>query len=181
MDWKDKGIEAAYLGGLAIVGTWLTKKFKPLSKWFTNLSKLSARVDDIEKDYKAQLETLKDRLAKDENMLRSKFDSSEIPTYIMDADFELIYVNTAWLELLGFTNDEEVYGMGFLKAVPESYLSQMERQMKLSKDHPSRFSDKIPFKNVRTGEEFFMFCKSTPIYDYKDTLYCTLGFLYKID
>lgn len=181
MDWIEKGKEAAYLGALGLFGLWAKKKAKPLSKAVIKLSKLSDRVDAIEKDFQGQLEKLSDRLAKDENMLRSLFDSSKTPTYILDADFELIYVNTAWLELLGFSNDEDAFGLGFLKAIPDSQMVAMDRQMKNSKEHPSRFSDKMQFKHVKTKEEFFMFCMSTPIYDYKDNLYCTLGFLYNID
>ncbi len=181
MDWIEKGKEAAYLGALALFGTWVTKKAKPFSKQVVKLSNLSDRVDKLEIELRATVAKLETRIAVEENMVRAMLDNSKTAAFTMDKDFELNYVNSAWLERLGFTNDEEAFGIGFLKAIPEAYMEKMERQMRNSKEHPGRFSEKVCFKHLKTGEEFWMFCMSTPIYDYKDSVHGTLGFLYEID
>ncbi len=87
MDWKEKGIEAGYLGLLATIGAWLLKKFKPITKWFTGLYKLSERVDKID----IKLASLETRIAVDENMIRSMLDNSKVAAFMLDKDFELSY------------------------------------------------------------------------------------------
>ena len=180
MDWKEKGIEASYLGLLAILGTFLAKKFRPFTKWAAVMYNLSNRVNLLEKELRENVEKLETRIAVDENMIRSLLDNSKTASFMLDKDFELNYVNSAWIERLGFTNDEEAFGVGFLKAIPETNMPKIERQMKNLREHPGRFSEPVHFRHVKTGVEFCMFCMSTPIYDYKGKVHGTLGFLYEI-
>ena len=180
MDWKEKGLEASYLGVLAIVGTFLAKKFKPFTKWASMMYNLSNRVDILEKELKVNVEKLETRIAVDENMIKALLDNSKTAAFMLDKNFELNYVNSTWMGKFGFTNDEEAFGVGFLRAIPESYIVKMERQMKNSREHPGRFSEPVFFRHVKTGVEFWMLCMSTPIYDYKGKVHGTLGFLYEI-
>jgi PAS domain S-box-containing protein len=177
MDWKEKGIEATYLGGLAVAGAWILKKIKPFSKEIIKLSKLSDRVDIIEE----RINTQDRRISVDENYMNAIFDNSLTAIFRLDHNFELVYVNTAWVELAGFSSDEEAYGVGFLKAIPDRFKAAMRDQMESSKKHPSRFSEKIPFRNIKTKIEFEMLCRSTPVYDNKNIVCGTLGFLYPIN
>ncbi len=180
MDWKEEGIKYSYLGILGFIGLWVAKKFKPFTKWASSMYKLSDRIDVLEKELRATVQKLETRIAVDENMIKALLDNSKTAAFMLDKDFELNYVNSAWMERLGFVNDEEAFGIGFLKAIPESHIAKMERQMKNSKEHPGRFSEIVHFMHVKSGVEFSMFCMSTPIYDYMGHVHGTLGFLYEI-
>lgn len=195
MDWKDKGFEAIYVGGLSLIGGWFLKKYKPLSNQILKLYKISERVDELEKRqdiadrdtnirvdlFSNKFDRLESRVDVRENTIKALLDLDDMATFILDNKGDLIYVNEAWLEITGLPNAEAAYGFGYMSVIPDedkaNVILDHENQLK----HPStRYRDTIRFQKYKTKIITEYFCKSIPIFDYKNVLHNIIGRVYII-
>ena len=178
MDWKEKGLEASYLGVLAVIGTWLVKKFKPFTKWASVMYKLSERTDILEKKEKKN-EVRVDVL---ENFIKATLDLDSDATYLTDESGEVTYVNTEWLNITGLPNAESAYGFGYMSVIPEEDKQRIQHEHDLFQKHPNtRYNGTVRFQHYETKIITEYNCKSIPVFDYENNIKKTIGRIYVIE
>ena len=64
---------------------------------------------------------------------------------------KVTFVNAAWLEMVGCTDEEEMLGMGWMAAVPEESRDLAEKTSERFKNSPSPFHGGFVYKHLKTG------------------------------
>jgi PAS domain S-box-containing protein len=103
---------------------------------------------------------------------------SKNPIYIIDERGAITYVNPAWVNMAGFRDDREAYGLGYLRAVHPDDREELERQRAMLEKVQSSFQGVVRFKNLQTGAIIYADCSSELVYDDKGKVVKTIGILY---
>ena len=103
MDWKEEAAKTIIGGVIIFVGSYF---FKLAKRSITPLRKIIKNAQEIER--------LIISLDRNDRMLDAIIEIHRSPIYFTDKDGGMIYANTAWVELTGFTNAEDAYGMGYM-------------------------------------------------------------------
>lgn len=135
-DWKAQVAEKTFIGALALFGAWLVKKSRPAWKWGVKMSSIDSRVDKIELELSIERSS---RIA----ALKAATD----PVYIMNAEGDMIFANPAFMDMIGYNNAEDIYGKGYLMAIPAEDLERVEAISERLIDHPSSFEGKVRFQH----------------------------------
>ncbi len=166
-EWKDdfwKPVLAAAIGWLSTKGA---KKVVPFAKDVWKL-----------KDVQKELDSLKKRMHLREEEMSALLHIMKMPMFINNEKMELIWVNAAWLELTGFRDPEDAYGVGYLRAVPERYHKQYAEIAEQMKRHPFTFTGTVIMRNIENPEkEIPCFCRTRDISDESGNLVKILGIL----
>jgi PAS domain S-box-containing protein len=100
------------------------------------------------------------------------------PIYIIDERGAITYVNPAWVNMAGFRDDREAYGLGYLRAVHPDDREELERQRAMLEKVQSSFQGMVRFKNLQTGAIIYADCSSELVYDDKGKVVKTIGILH---
>jgi len=163
MDWKEKGLEAAYLGVIAFFGSLFVRKVKPVWRELKRMSRLTDTVDELNK--KADIA---------EKRLRAVLYSSSDPIFINNTEGEVVFVNPAWLAMTGMRTEKDAYGYGYMAVIPEEDREEMEINNKRLLKHPSSFEGVVRFQHFVTKEIILTTCRSEPV-EYEGELVETIG------
>lgn len=139
MEWKEEAAKTIIGGLIIFIGSYFFKLAKrsitPLKKIIKNaqeIDRLVISVDELNKIQDAIIE-----------IHRS-------PIYFTDKDGGIIYVNTAWVEMTGFTNAEDAYGMGYMRAVSDEDEQDIMKINQTYYKHPTDIEGFVVFVNLRT-------------------------------
>lgn len=165
-DIKEDSWKLILTGAAGLIGKWLLKQRKPFVKWFNGLMVINN-----------ELAKVKAELHLEKSLRQSFFKIHKSPLFINDANMELEWVNAAWLEMTGFRDPEDAYGLGFLRAIPESDHEKMKRRGRMMIDHPSVYLGEITFINIDTGKTIKTLCRADPVFDEEGKLLKVLGML----
>lgn len=153
MDWREKGIEAIYLGVIAFLGSAFVKRFKPSLKGAKRMYGVIDEVDVLKKE----VGVLKDLIQK---ILYTAPD----PIFKVNNKGEVIFVNPAWLQMTGVRTEKDAFGFGFMKAIPEDDRDAMVDQSEMLTKHPSAFEGEIRFQHLVTDDIILTICRSEPVF-----------------
>jgi len=140
MEWKEKLIETSLVGILALVGSWFVKVFK--KRIWPSIYMLSD-VKDIA--------TLRQRISEYDAFI----EIHRTPIYYTDEIGQVTYVNTAYVELTGFTNAEDAHGLGYMRAVSDSDEKDIVKLNENYHKKPSNLSGTVTMVNIINGTEYF--------------------------
>lgn len=139
MDWKEEAAKTVIGGVIIFVGSYF---FKLAKRSITPLRKIIKNAQEIER--------LIISLDKNDRMLDAIIEIHRSPIYFTDQDGGMIYANTAWVELTGFTNAEDAYGMGYMRAVSDEDEQEIMAINQTYFKHPSDLEGIVVFVNIRT-------------------------------
>ncbi len=164
MEWKEKGLEAIYLGAIAFVGSIFLKKSKPVWKELKRMSTITERMDLLTRKV-AILESAK----------LAEYDTSPIPTFIVNTDGELTYANPALGDLLGFSTLDDVHSKGWMRAVPDDNIETVEKITKRLVEHPSSYECNLKLWHIKTKEFIYTKLRIELVTDDKNEIVETIG------
>ena len=139
MDWKEEAAKTIIGGVIIFVGSYF---FKLAKRSITPLRKIIKNAQEIER--------LIISLDRNDRMLDAIIEIHRSPIYFTDKDGGMIYANTAWVELTGFTNVEDAYGMGYMRAVSDEDEQEIMQINQTYYKHPSDLEGIVVFVNLRT-------------------------------
>lgn len=143
-DWKEKTLYEGVILVSAIAFTkWMLKTFKE------GVATLKKKIKDADK-----IDHIEARIIYNGQYLKAIVHLSESPMYLIDVKSgDLEDVNPAWCELLGFSNEEDAHGMGFMLAIPEEDIDRVLEQNDRFTKHPSNLVGLINFQHIKTKEK----------------------------
>lgn len=164
-DWEDTG-KSLLLAFIIWASNQLRKKIIPVwgnVKRVWNLSK-------IVKDLEFTVYTEK-------NKLQALLQISPHPIYIINEEGEMIYANQAWIDLTGYKDEKEAYGLGYLRSVHPEDRSEVSNQRKLLANSDTAYNGQVRFRNLRTHEDITRTCVSQTFKDNIGKVIGTIGTL----
>ncbi len=171
--WREKFIDGAPAGVTAFVATWLIKIFKknlnPIKRVLTN----SSDIDFL----KNEVTVLKNEILERHVYIRAFIDISRSAIYHTNRHGGVIWVNTKWLEITGFTKAEEAYGEGFMEALTEEDQEEMRAINRGYSEQPRDVTGKVTFINQATLRETHCKFRSKAIFNSKGEFVMGLGIL----
>jgi len=139
MDWKEEAAKTVIGGVIVFVGSYF---FKLAKRSITPLRKIIKNAQEIER-----LIVSLDELSKVQDAI---IEIHRSPIYFTDKDGGIIYVNTAWVELTGFTNAEDAHGMGYMRAVSDEDEQEIMQINQSYYKHPTDLEGIVVFVNLRS-------------------------------
>lgn len=97
------------------------------------------------------------------------------PMFKTDTAGRVTFVNAAWLDMVGCTDEEEVMGFGFLIVVPEENRDLVEKTAERFAKSPAPFHGRFVYKNLQTGKLVQTNVRTQLIRDQKNNFVGTLG------
>lgn len=165
-DWEDTGKGLASVFIIWVVN-YLRKRSKPLFEAAKRIANYGKITKQLELD-----------LAVERSKLAALLDISPNPYYIINEEGEMTYANQAWVEKIGFKDDSEAYGLGYLRGVHPEDRADVSSQRKLLAKSPSSYNGIVRFRNLRTHEDIIMTCVSRVFKDNNGKVIGTIGTLY---
>jgi len=141
MEWKEEAAKTIIGGVIIFVGSYF---FKLAKRSILPLKKIIKNAQEIER-----LITSLDELSKVQDAI---IEIHRSPIYFTDKDGGMIYANTSWVELTGFTNVEDAYGMGYMRAVSDEDEQEIMGINQSYYKHPTDIEGCVIFVNIRTKE-----------------------------
>lgn len=139
MDWKEEAAKVTIGGLIAFVGAYF---FKLAKRSITPLRKIIKNAQEIDKLILA--------VEENERVIDAIIEIHRSPIYFTDADGGITYVNTAWIELTGFTNAEDAHGMGYMRAVSDEDEAEIMAINQNYYKHPTDLEGIVVFVNLRS-------------------------------
>lgn len=165
-DWEDTG------KGLASVFIiWLVNYLRKRSKPLFEAAKRIANYGKITKQLELDLAIEKSKLA-------ALLDISQHPFYIINEEGEMIYANQSWVDKIGFRDENEAYGLGYLRGVHPEDRMEVSNQRKMLAKSTSSYNGLVRFRNLKTNEDIIMTCVSRIYKDNAGKVVGTIGTLY---
>lgn len=158
-DWRIDAFKILIAGTIGWGGKVIVKKFKPTVASLRKLGKIDELVTDVE-------------IIKSKQIAGFQIDSD--PIFITDPEGKITYINTAYMQMVGFSDLKEAHGFGYMRAIPDEDKEMMEQRGELLEEHPAPFRGAVRFQNVNTGVIINTICKMDLVYD-KDRFIGTIG------
>jgi PAS domain S-box-containing protein len=163
-EWAADTFKALILVAATWAANYARKKFIPFLKAIKRIVKVSDRVDALEVEVSII-----------ESRLRAALHTDPNPAFIVDAKTDLIYANPAWGEMTGFSNIQDAYGKGYLKAIPPEDRDSIERDGERFAEHPSSYEGDVRFRHIKTKQIISTIVRSELVYDKNGELIQTIG------
>lgn len=74
------------------------------------------------------------------------------PIFKTDKTGALVFVNAAWLELVGCNDEDEVIGFGYMVAIPENDKDMVEKQNVRFSKSPAPFHGEFTYQHMKSKE-----------------------------
>ncbi len=157
MEWKWDWAIDSFKGGIGAVTIWAANRYrKPLYAWVKKQINLNKEVSE----QKLRIEALEIRDSISDSKFMAYVHTDPTAVFITNAKREVIYVNPAWVKLIGYRDPESSYGYRFFDAIhPDDVAHMREVQQELI-NHPSGFEGNIRFVHRETKETINTFCIS---------------------
>lgn len=158
-DWvidTGKGLVAVFIIWLS---NYLRKQSKPI---WVEIKELSKILKDVRR--------IKNELAIEKSKLTALIHISKNPLYVIDTKGFIVDVNQSWVDLMGFKDDKDAHGTGYMRAVHPDDRAEFST-------HGS-FNGTIRFKSLRTFKNFTCTCVSQNFEDETGKVVGTIGTLY---
>lgn len=149
---------------LILAATWVARYLSPFFKAVRKITKVSDRVDELEN----KVYILDSKLA-------AGFHTAVDPVFIVDVKGDLVYANPAWQDLTEFSNVQDAYGKGYLRAIPPDDRDSIEEQSERLILHPGSIEMNVIFLTIRTKIIVNTLCRSEPFKNKEGFVVGTLG------
>lgn len=142
-----------------------------------DLKILSGQLSKLESRFEKETHTnggstLKDDLKsiKNQLLLHTKTEESLLyldlnPIFRADADGDFTFVNYKYLQIGGFTTQEDALGKGWLKSVHIEDRDRVEKEWEMAIDSESIFESSYRCYNQLTGKVLMVSLRTTPVRD----------------
>ena len=97
------------------------------------------------------------------------------PMFKTDLSGRLIFVNAAWLDMIGCGDEEEVMGFGYLVAVPDENKDLVEKTSRRFSESPAPFHGDFTYQHLKTKQLIYTNVRTQLIKDGKGNFIGTIG------
>lgn len=165
-DWEDtgKGLVSVFIIWLV---NYLWKRSKPILEAAKRIANYGKITKQLELD-----------LAVEKSKLSALLDISPHPIYIINDEGEMVYANQSWVDKMGFKDESEAYGLGYLRGVHPEDRAEVSNQRKLLAKTTSSYNGRVRFRNLSSHEDITMTCVSRNYKDNTGKVVGTIGTLY---